>query len=960
MALFDKLMAVVIALTLSAAVLPAFSPSAAPIPRAESFDLPQWEVGNYWEFRDDVTRAFPHAIFRVTYYDSQTPGGPYNVLAEMQFTPTTQATQTKLTVVSANTAAGEFKLNHNNWTWENGTWATVVVDTGGDPGVNMGQTLQTGTYHITDKCAGEQYLVKDNLNFKRGTYSCTHQVSAGGELTWTEDINSQIVKMASSGDEGVFKPTWETMPLMVGDSWAQTNMLTVQANLDYAISGDIQGTGTLSTTTNYYWDFTWQVETVNPRIIVETRLGNNRFEKAAKVVRSGGFDWDYTDGSASYSGHVPSASSQYWYACDGEFFDAGWAIEINYSTRMISSNYVCFENTPPSFVVPPPAEITINCDELWTLINGVDYAVTDQDAGNAGILTFSLKKRLGTNENVLLGLSIDTVTGDIRFTPPQRDVANGYTLTINVTDNYDKGPLASEASFTLNIKNKNHIPTVNQTMLKDITMNEGERKFPDWTLTDAIHDPDMDLNPLMGNQPYDPMDKMFFYVTGNNTLLVKCEDGKDLNLEASCPKIYFEAPDLKFPKDRTIGLTIEANDNYGLKALGLLNVTVRHVNHAPGPVMKGPPEVYIESNTPVTIDIGPDFKDPDIGDPYYITTDSLIYSSDQGQNLTVVITSSKAKLTPKEDWCGAENITFRATDKAGAMAKKTYKIIVQHCGPQFEIISYSPKGDPVLQEGGGASTTYPGSMTFNIEIKSKNQTLMFKWKVEDKVTGKVYEPNTHDPSYVFETAYDEDFNNGRFFGGDTTRDYTVTVYVTNGKMDVVGRTWLVTVKNADRPPTVTGVTVYRYLETGATVTLPISSTFTYYIESGRVYKLDASAYIDDLDEHVGGLVDLSRLTVQWSSEADGLHATGPSVMLISGSTVNSTYRLKTGEIHHLVLRVTDKEGATGQLNVTLIIRAQGVTTKTTLQEAPWSVWPFILVIVIVVATVIYNVKRSKI
>jgi hypothetical protein len=85
----------------------------------------------------------------------------------------------------------------------------------------------------------------------------------------------------------------------------------------------------------------------------------------------------------------------------------------------------------------------------------------------------------------------------------------------------------------------------------------------------------------------------------------------------------------------------------------------------------------------------------------------------------------------------------------------------------------------------------------------------------------------------------------------------------------------------------------------------------------------------------------------------------PSITIISGSTVNTTYRLTTSDIHHLVLRVTDKKGATAQLNVTLIVRAQGVTTtKTIIQVAPWSVWPLVLIIVAVVATIVYRIKRS--
>jgi hypothetical protein len=588
MARFDKLMAIVITLALTVTVLPVLSTSAAPRPRAEGIEKPNWEVGDYWEYRNDATDSTPRAIFRITYSDYQTPGGPYDILTEMRFSAATQATQTKFTVVSINDGAKEYKLDHNNWTWENGTWALVVVDTGGDPGVSPGETVLFGPYKLTNKCVGEMYMDVNNLDLKRGTFSCIYKVDATGDLLWTEDINSNIVEATTNGIEAMLKPDWGNKPLQVHDKWVQSDILTIMTDLVYSFNGDIAGDGSMTTTIDYNWDFEWEVMSLGPKTIASTRYGTNRFDPAAQVVRSGGFDWYYTDDFASYSGHVNSAPYEYWYSCYGEGFDAGWFIELNYSTRILSSNHKCFRNSPPTFVAPPLDVIIINCDELWEFKNGIDYAVSDPDPGNAGLLSYSLKKSLGTNENVLLGLFLDPDTGDIEFTPLQHDVADGYTLTINVTDHYEKGPLSSEASFILNIRNKNHAPFVNQSLLEPIIMNEGDFYFPNWNLTQLMHDQDLDPNPLMGNQPYDPNEQLVYSVEGLGPLSLQCSNGQDFGPQHQCTKVRFYAPDGKFPKDTALKVNLTATDSFSMSARAPINFTIKHINHEPTLVILGP------------------------------------------------------------------------------------------------------------------------------------------------------------------------------------------------------------------------------------------------------------------------------------------------------------------------------------------------------------------------------------
>jgi hypothetical protein len=959
MTLLDKIISIVIALALSVTILPIHSIVASPGPRADALDLPQWNVGDFWEYRNDVTYVAPRGIFRLLYQDSQTPGGPYDVTAEMQLTPATQATQTKFTVVDSNVGTSEIKINKNNWTWDNGSWATMVVDTGGDPGVNIGETVQYGDYVITDSCIGEMYMDLHNLNLKRGTYNCDHKIDATGMLVWTEDLSSNIVESTTNGIEAVLKPDWETKPLQVGDSWAQSNDRSIVTDSVYSFGGDIAGNGVLTTTVKYYWDFDWAVTSMNLRTIVLTKYGNTNFTNSAKVERSGGFDWDYNDGSTSSSGHVNSASSQYWYACHGVDFDAGWFIEVNYATRIINSNHKCFRNSAPIFTAPPPGIVDIRCDEQWVFKKGVDYDVVDPDPGDAGRLSFSIRKVLGTDANVLQGLTIDPDTGDIEFTPLQHDVADGYTLTIKVTDNYDKGPLGNEASFILNIRNKNHAPTVNITLPGPLLINEGERYIPSWNLSTLIHDIDLDPNPLMANQPYDPNEQVAYSIDGLGALSVQCPDGKEFGPQHQCIDIRFAAIDGKFPKDVPLKVNFTATDSFSSSAWTTISITIKHINHQPTLVNSCPTELFTDVNVPINLDLQNYFHDSDVNNPFYLTGDALVFQSRSSLELSIQVSGLYAKILPKVDWCGRGNASFRATDKSGAYAEgKSLNITVQNCGPQFDLISWSPMTDMTLQEAGTSNTIYRGQIVLSIKLNEKRGPLTYIWTVQDLSDGRTYFPATNSSGFLFKTNYDEDFYHGVFFGNDVSRIYHVSVNISDGKIQVPVMSWNLTVKNTDRAPKISGVALYKVLENGALVRVPNSPIFSYDLEIGGLYLLDVSHYISDEDEGIGngqGLQNLSRLDINWLSNEDGIDRSGPVLKIGAARTQAGYVHLQSGTAYLLSVNVTDSEGAYSQLMVSLKVNTP---EKAYTQKTDYSYLVTVVIILAVVIAVVYRIRKS--
>jgi len=875
--------------------------------------LPEWEVNQYWEYRG----ATVELSSRVLFTEIGTIG-TCTIKFDMVLTPASIGNQSKYTVTDIDTQRSEYKLAEQDNGWENGTYALIVVNNGGCPQYPVGTVFSSGSYQSTSSMNGEGYYDIQNINYKGGNYTSNWNIDAGTGVDAWQFAEKEDIQETSNDEKVMFKPDWDQAPMKPGDSWAQTNRFTRVTRYDFSYSGSITNGGKGMKTENKYYNLIWTVASKASKTISSTKKGSTNFSDALKIIRDGSYQWETTDGSYTTSGTTTSGPYEVWYAGDGDNFDAGWAIEFNATTHIIYSSYVAFINTRPTFT-SPPQDTTINSDEVWNFKNTIDYAVSDPDPGNAGQLGYTIKKALGTNTNVLKNLTIDPDTGDITFTPNQKDVADGYQITINATDRYEKGPLGTEATFTLNITNKNHSPTVNTNIVQNFIMKEGETSTPAWKLSDAFHDPDMDANPLMGNAPYDPAEKLTYSVGNNGSVRVLCK-GTDITAFNNCADISFAAIDGKFPRDMPVAMTITATDRSGQKVSDQVTGTVQHMNHGPRAIKNNIP-IEMMANSPMTTELKTYFKDQDINvDSSYVTGDTWSFDHEGNVYIKVDITGSKAKLTPAVDWCGKEEITFTATDKGGASAHIILMVDVTGCETGITIESVNPTTDPTIFETiDGTDSGKPGTQKFSIMAHEGNDNLSYNWTVEGDAQN-VYNVDTHTNAYVFTTNFDCDFENGKFCGGDSSKTYYVTVYVTDGVLDVEGKKWYMTINNVNRRPIIEGVIVTLVPEKGHNVQLPFTNYGNYSLEYGKTYDLDSSTLIKDMDQQIGpGLPgSLDGLTIEWKS-SDGKVALGPTIRVGAGTSKPVTMKLIPDEVNHITLKVTDRQGGSTDYDLTLVV-----------------------------------------
>jgi hypothetical protein len=860
--------------------------------------------------------------------------------------------------------------------WENGSWALVITDNDGDPSIPTG-TLGSGTYKKTTTTNGEKFLSMKNLNLKRGTYLAKYYWDAKGGISWTLDITDDATETISNGEDSVFKPTWDTQPLKVSDTWQQTNHYNLYIKEKFVGGGQLAGSGSLNTNLDIDYKYTYTIANKASKTIPNTRMGATNFANGYQVARTGSYDYTFTDGTNTDSGTITSGPYEYWYGGDGDNFDASWAIDYNASTRLIWSTHSTFINTKPTFTTAPK-DTNIKEDEVWNFKNGVDYAVGDPDPGTAGQLGYTIKKALGTNTNVLKNLTIDPNTGEITFTPNQKDVADGYKITINATDKYSKGPLGDERSFILNIKNKNDPPTANSAIMIDFNLTEGQNVTPTWKLSDVFKDPDMAPNPLMKNAPYDPNERLNYSVINNGSIEILCPNNKDLGPANQCDVITFQAIDGKFPNPTTqVTMTITATDTGTppLKASDLLSVTVKHVNHKPIPVEAKQAFTMKEGDTQ-TIELKTWFKDQDVnsGNLSYQTGDTLSFDHVGEKHISVQITGTKAKLwfdtqTDKlaAHWNGQEEITLTATDKAGAKSDPvTATIIVTPVNDAPYVVSVAPTAEPTIYETNDATAAgQPGTQKLTVTASdydntvgvNQNQVLTYNWTVENDAQDK-YTVSTHDSQYIFTAAFDCDFEKGKFCGetkyGDTSRTYSVTAYVSDGVVAAKAHKWFVTVKDVPRRPVISGIDVFTV--SGANrVPLTASSPGNYTISYGKVLEFDVTNQITAPDlgiEKGQGIANIDKLTFEWSSTFAG--SLGQTAKIDVGAGTKSgtaTVALSAGKTQIITVRVGQ-----GSLSTTYAIMVK-VGKKPTTGIPGFESVVFVVSVGVAVALVAYRRRK---
>jgi hypothetical protein len=817
----------------------------------------------------------------------------------------------------------EYKLSKNEQGWENGSWVLVVVNNGGDPNYNNGQIIGIGTYKMTETCNGELFLDMHNIDFKRGNWTEQTQWSFSGDLIFTYSVTNTTTVSTSNGIDAVFKPNWDVSPMNAGDSWKQADELTENVQSDYSWTGDFTGGDTGAVTKNYVYDFIWTVESKAQKTISNTWKGSTTFQDGYEITRSGKYDWDVSDGSNSDSGTTTTGPYALWYAGDGDNFDACGVIDFNGTSRIIYSTCTAFVNTRPHFDYIPASDIDINSEAAWDFKEGVDYTVSDPDPGPAGQLTYTLKTSLPDHTNVLTDMTIDPNTGEINYTPTQKDVAEGYQITINVSDNYEKGKLSTEATFTLNINNKNHAPMINKGIISNITIQEGDSYTPTWRLSEAFHDVDMDANPLMGNASYDPNENLTFSVINNGSIRVVCPNGKDRTISNQCVDLRFIAIDGKFPRDQTVTMTAIATDKYGQKVSQQQNAAITHLNHAPRAI-KNITDFEMDTDTQPTIDLKKILTDMDVYDPNYFTTDALIFEHAEGNHLTVTVTGSKATIKPGNNWCGEETIYFSATDRSGASATAKVRVNVTGCIEAPTVTSVWPTTDPIISETqDGTEVGTPGSVMFSIYASSPyHLALSYDWAVEDETTRNVYKVSSHNADWTFTAAFDCDFERGNFCVGERTKTYYVTASVTDGTFSVEAKKWYIIVKNVNRKPVLSGIEAFTVTSAGVKTTLTEKTPLNYTVAYGKIIELDVTNKVTDLDLNLKngtGQDNMAKLSFVWTSSISGSFGYGADVKVGAGTArAPATMALKSGT-HVLTVTVTDQNNLTATYSIMIKI-----------------------------------------
>jgi hypothetical protein len=906
----------------------------------EGEPIPCWNIDDYWKYRWEDPDLETYTLFNVQ-YDTDGDQSTWELLTEMQLTPTDRAVQRYHKVIDINEGATEYQMSYQYDSWENGTWATVVVESS-DPGYPVGTQVDTGSYDREVDGTGTVYRNMNNLNFLRGT-GTTHDVTSGvGAFSWSLTLDTTYTEV-SNGYTGEWKPTWDVDPMKVGDTWKQDNEYYYDGTTNYQFGGDFTGSGTQTSAESYFYDFDWEVVALSEKTI-DTYTGYNTFPEAYKIVRTGSFDyeWSWEEGAEGDSGSGTRTTGEYekWYACTGTDFDAAWGIEYNHSSRLIGASYVCFNNRAPVVLSPPEDPITIMEDELWELRNEIDYIVEDPDSGQE--LTYTVTAELDgyppSPTTVLPDLTIDS-NGDIEYTPVQVDVADGYLITINVTDDYEdqKGV---DITFTLNIKNKNDPPTANPAIMQDLTMDEGEEKAAVFKLSDVFSDPDMGTSPLTG-QVYNPDETLTYSVSNNGSIRVMCGD-KDLGPLDQCDTPTFKAVDGQFPRDIPVQLTFTATDASGAKANDQVTVTVKHVNHVPGS-FEDPDTMYIkEDSTNHRLDLKKYFYDIDVGNPNYPTSDSLTYSFKEDTNFDIKVTSSKVIFEPIPDYYGEDTLTFRANDKSGAKAEIDIDVVVESVNDWPVITSSDPDLNIEMDETeDGTEDSDLASVLLSVTATDiENDQLTYYWVIEDPDNG--YDPlfaATHGSEFDFETAFDGNFMDGKFHGGDDSTTYMVTCIVTDGHPAVDGgytipdmgrlasdiKTWIIEVNNVNRNPVIDGIDVIKMKNEIPTITVPPESEALYHLGYAKIYRLDASKYVTDLDEGIengAGLENIDNLTFEWSSHLQGAIGTGAYIDVGIGKESPMGLKLKDGKKHIMTLRVTDDDSGFAEYVFTLKVEAQ--------------------------------------
>jgi hypothetical protein len=316
------------------------------------------------------------------------------------------------------------------------------------------------------------------------------------------------------------------------------------------------------------------------------------------------------------------------------------------------------------------------------------------------------------------------------------------TVTILATDVWN-GPASAQVEVT--VVSVEDMPFLNKS-LPNITMNQNST-FSSLDLSGHFIDNDTPT-----------YDKLTFGVFENGSIRVDITAAGKVTLSG----------DIGFWGVQN--LTFTATDKQGNSASGPCRVTVNHVNQAPQ-VKTIPPDISVDEDDTVTVDLSPVFWDPD-GDPV-----TILVSGNVQINLTQQPGTLNLTVKPAPDASGFfENIKLNARDDKGLGDNYVMlKVTVVPVNDPPRITQSSPAGDVVMNEN--------FIQEFNISANDPESgpVVNYTWYLDGQPVMLGVS------SYIFRTDYASSGN------------HTVMASVGDGELFAM-RSWNVSVLNVNRDP----------------------------------------------------------------------------------------------------------------------------------------------------------------
>jgi hypothetical protein len=802
-------------------------------------------------------------------------------------------------------------VDYNMSLWENmteaGTWMMRKL-VGTQARCDAGDTVYQGTYNRTDNNTGSELMRVANLNDDGSFLNTNSSTQYDGDLYFIITIDSVYETTVDNPCQD-WKPDWQTNPMNTNDGWHMVCTQTQTYKEAWAAQGNLVGDFTDGGTYHFDYDMNWTVPTMSSQTVME-----DTYSESYSLQGQGTLTWDWEDLDHHTNNGKGTVQTQKWYADKGNYWDAGWAISYDNVKFLVWSTYgpPIDWNNPPQVTKEPPAQIDINVGEDWVFS---DYSVKDTDPGACGAAGFVYSVNATYDGNgVLPGLKMDKY-GVLTYTPKQADAADGYDLKIIVSDSCPGSSQKVELPFTLNIKNINHAPTADLSIMYDLWLNEGNFTLTDWSIHQVFTDLDMQKSPLTG-KPYDPQEKLTYTVANNGTMWV--------DIDKTTGNVTFTAPDKQFPQNQNFSLVFTAMDRFGAKATDGMTVHVMHRDHLPYN-LPGKPTITIDEDTSKNLDFKNYFADYDVSNPNYITSDKLYFYAWVRANITVENKGENFKLTPWSNWSGQETIHLRAADMWGGYVQSEITLIVTPVNDPPLIYFQTPdKTEGILSMdeppdpnyGGGHE--YPRTIVLSITAMDvDNSELVYNWTVQDPDTGDVYSwsVGSNSSMMTFSTSFKGTFLDGAFTGGKGTKEYFVEVTVSDGQYTIKGGTWDILVYNINRVPKLQGLGV-NYNHNGLMTAVLEDDYLNYSLSYGKMYQITVNGLIFDSDSAVSDLEcrwDIDQGKETFSGKCSDWGAINVSTS--SGKGLADA-KLKSGD-HRIKINVTDDLGASVELEVYL-------------------------------------------